>query len=166
MTDLPFIRQLYAYNRWANARTLEMAASLSQQQYTRLLGASHGSVQGTLTHIVWSEWVWLERWQGRSPTTVFAAPDYPTVARLRSRWAGVLEAQAVFLASLDGGRLQKSIRYVNLKGETWEYPLWQAMIHPVNHGTYHRGQVVVLIRQLGGQVAPLDFLVFYDEGGK
>ena len=47
-------------------------------------------------------------------------------------------------------------------GVEWTYPLWQAMFHLVNHGTYHRGQVTTLLRQLGAEAAALDFLVLQD----
>ena len=57
------------------------------------------------------------------------------------------------------------MRYVNLRGETWEYALWQQMLHVVNHASYHRGQVVTMLRQLGAPPPTTDFLVFYDEGG-
>jgi uncharacterized damage-inducible protein DinB len=55
--------------------------------------------------------------------------------------------------------------YQNLKGETWRYPLWQQMHHVVNHSTYHRGQVVTMLRQLGAAAPATDLLVYYDQGG-
>lgn len=48
------------------------------------------------------------------------------------------------------------------KGEAWQYPLWQMMQHVVNHSSYHRGQVATLLRQLGAEPAPTDFLLFFD----
>src|SRR5688572_32730826 len=53
-------------------------------------------------------------------------------------------------------------RSTNTKGEQWKYPLWQMMQHVVNHSSYHRGQAATLMRQLGTEPAPTDFLIFFD----
>jgi uncharacterized damage-inducible protein DinB len=52
--------------------------------------------------------------------------------------------------------------YINTKGEEWKYPLEQMMQHVVNHSSYHRGQVTTMLRQLGVEAVPTDFLVFID----
>jgi hypothetical protein len=77
--NLDMARELLRYNTWANTRTLDVVARLDSSQFTRALGGSYSSVQGTLTHIVWAEWVWLERWHGRSPKQMFATQDFPSV---------------------------------------------------------------------------------------
>src|SRR5271156_6161507 len=60
-------RRLYDYNSWANHRTLDACAPLSEEQFTRDLRSSFRSLRDTMVHISWAEWLWLERWQGRSP---------------------------------------------------------------------------------------------------
>jgi uncharacterized damage-inducible protein DinB len=66
------LRELLAYNTWANRRVLDAVARLDADGLTRVLGGSYPSVQATLTHILWAEWLWLERWQGRSNGAVRA----------------------------------------------------------------------------------------------
>ncbi|MGC2725748.1 MAG: DinB family protein, partial [Candidatus Acidiferrales bacterium] len=61
-------RLLYDYNAWADHRTLDACAALSSEQFTRDLASSFRSVRDTLLHIMQVEWLWLERWHGRSPT--------------------------------------------------------------------------------------------------
>ena len=75
------IQILYDYNRWANARTLDASAKLTQEQFTRDLSGSHRSVRDTLTHILAAEWVWLMRWRGVSPKALFDPCDFPTSLR-------------------------------------------------------------------------------------
>jgi uncharacterized damage-inducible protein DinB len=75
----------------------------------------------------------------------------------------VESAQRKLLDSLTGERLAGVVGYVNNRGETWAYPLWQQMYHVVNHSSHHRGQVVSMIRQLGREPATTDFLAFQDE---
>ncbi|HYV42997.1 MAG TPA: DinB family protein [Thermoanaerobaculia bacterium] len=52
--------------------------------------------------------------------------------------------------------------YVNVKGETWPYPLHEMLVHVVNHSTYHRGQVATMLRQLGKTPLSTDYLVLLD----
>lgn len=161
--DVNAIQELYRYNRWANSRMFEAVSTLSGEQFVRDLGSSYPSVRDTLTHIVWGEWIWLERWKGVSPTLVFAPSEFPDAGAVRARWSEVEAEQARFVASITDGLLRTTVRYVNLQGQAWEYPLWRQMYHLVNHSTYHRGQLTTMLRQLGARALPTDFLVFHDE---
>jgi len=161
--DKQTIDELYRYNRWASARVLESASTLSRQQFVETIPSSFPSVRDTLVHILWAEWVWLQRWNGTSPKTPFEPQDFPTAEALGSRWEQVHAGQADFLRSLAERDLARIVRYVNLHGETWEYALWKQLVHVVNHSSYHRGQVVTMLRQLGAAPPSTDLLVFYDE---
>jgi len=79
------IRTLYTYNRWANRRLLRAAQRLPWPDFIRDLRSSHGSVRGTLAHIIWAEWLWTWRWRRESPKQVFATEDFHDWATLESR---------------------------------------------------------------------------------
>jgi uncharacterized damage-inducible protein DinB len=164
--DLKTLDDLYRYNRWANSRVLDTALTLTREEFVRTIPSSYPSLRDTLVHVLWAEWIWLQRWRGLSPKTVFAPGDYPEVGALRSRWMELQAEQADFLRTLDEEALSRDVRYVNLRGETWEYALWKQMLHVVNHSTYHRGQAVTMLRQLGRTPPSTDLLVFYDESGR
>ncbi len=163
MIDIAHVRELYAYNRWADRRTLAAAERLTPEQLTRDCHSSFRSVRDTLAHILGAEWIWLERWHGRSPRALLSAGEFPTVGALRERWAEVEAGQQAFLAALTEGVLRQRIAYINTKGERLEYALWQMLVHVVNHSTYHRGQVTTMLRQIGGAPAATDLLDFYDD---
>src|ERR1051325_9014502 len=152
----------YDYHRWANARTLEAVSKLSAEQFLRTLVNRYASVRDTLTHMLWAEWIWLGRWQGDSPQEVFDPADFPTLDRLKERWAEVEGQQSAFVEAVSDEALRKKMAYVNLRGETWEYELWQMMMQVVSHSTYHRGQVTTLLRQLGAEPLMTDFLYYFD----
>lgn len=156
------IRALYEYNRWANGRILDAAAKLNHEDFTRDLRSSHRSVRETLLHMMLGEWIWLMRWKGVSPKAMLKPADFPTLDLIRARWVELEREQAEFVANVTDESLQQVIRYVNTRGESFAYPLWQMMQHIVNHSTYHRGQVVTMLRQLGKEPPATDFLVFYD----
>jgi uncharacterized damage-inducible protein DinB len=154
---------LYAYNRWANSCVLAAASKLTQEQYTRDLSSSFRSVRDTLTHIVAVEWIWLRRWKGTSPKTFYDPADFPKIETLRAKWAEVEAEQMEFVDNLTDDSLNAMITYVNTKGETWTYALWQMLQHLVNHSTYHRGQITTMLRQLGAEPVATDFLLYFDK---
>jgi uncharacterized damage-inducible protein DinB len=161
--DLETIRELYGYNRWANARSLQAASTVSPEDFTKEVGGSFASLRGTLAHVYGAEWIWLERWRGMSPPKLPFALDFPDVETIRSRWKDVEREQKKFLDGLDGARLAEVVSYVNLKGETFAYPLGRMLQHVVNHSTYHRGQVATILRQLKATPLSTDLLL-YDDG--
>ncbi|HLL50859.1 MAG TPA: DinB family protein, partial [Thermomicrobiales bacterium] len=55
------------------------------------------------------------------------------------------------------------VAYVNFQGETWTYPLWQQLLHQVNHATQHRSEAALLLTRLGQSPGMLDFLYFFDQ---
>jgi uncharacterized damage-inducible protein DinB len=152
---------LFAYNRWATARTLDAAELLTDEQLTRDLGGSFPSVRDTLAHMVAAEWVWLSRWMGDPPGT---APDLSgcTEARaLRERWQVLAGAQAAYLAGLTAAALERPVSIITRTGITAELPLHETLRHVVNHATYHRGQVATMLRQLGAQPVATDLFLYY-----
>jgi len=163
--DVSYLRKLYSYNRWANGQVLRAVEGLTPQQFTQDTRSSYPSVRDTLAHILGAEWIWLERWHGRSPRALLSAGAFPTVGALRERWAEVEAGQQAFLAALTEDALRRRIAYINTKGERWEYAQWQMLAHVVNHSTYHRGQVTTMLRQLGAPPVATDFLLFSDLRG-
>ena len=163
MIDVRIVRELYRYNTWANGRVCAAASSLAAEEFTRDLGSSYLSVRDTLLHIVWAEWIWLQRWNGVSPQEVFHSADFPSLDAVRAQWSEVDIEQRAFLDALTDARLLAVVRYVNLERETCQYPLWRQMYHVVNHSTYHRGQLTTMLRLLQAVPVPTDFLVFHDE---
>lgn len=164
--ELNNIHQLYGYNRWAGRRTLIAARALAIDDFLRPMGNSFSSVRDTLAHILGAEWIWLERWQGRSPKALLDPATFPTVQSLESRWEKLELDQMQFIEALTPQRLREELAYINLRGERYSYPLWQQLVHAVNHSSYHRGQVTTLLRQLGAEAVSTDFLVYFDEKPK
>lgn len=157
------IQTLYVYNRWANRRLVAAVRICPPHDLTRDLGTSHGSIAGTLVHILWSEWIWLRRWQGESPKRVFTLDEFTGLDAIESFWDEVDSERAAFITRLTDERLITRFSYENLQGERWEYSLAHMMQHVVNHSSYHRGQLVTLLRQIGQRPPATDFLVFLDE---
>jgi uncharacterized damage-inducible protein DinB len=157
------MRLLYEYNAWADHRSIDAAAALTDEQFTRPLGSSFASVRDTLTHIYGGEWIWLERFQGRPTTGLPEASQFATLSSLRARWMEQEVSLLKFVNRLTQEDLNRVLEYKTLNFGVYRNPLWQSMQHLVNHGTYHRGQVTTLLRQLGAQPIATDLMHFYHE---
>jgi uncharacterized damage-inducible protein DinB len=157
------MKTLYDYNAWANRREMEAASALTNEQFTKQLGSSFSSVRDTLAHILGAEWVWLERFQGRSPGSLPDGSHYADVASLRAAWTELEGRLLKFVGGLKQEDLNRVMEYKTLKFGTYSNPLWQSMQHVVNHGTYHRGQITTMLRQLGAQPILTDLMHFYRE---
>jgi len=152
---------LYEFNSWANHKTLEAVGALSTDQFTRELGSSFSSVRDTLVHIYGVEWIWLERLQGRSPAGFPATKDFTEVGKLKARWAELDTMQLEYVRRIAPADLEEVMEYKTLSFGPGRNPRWQMMQHVVNHGSYHRGQVTTLLRQLGAKAVSTDLITFY-----
>jgi len=156
-------RLLFAYDAWANRRTQDACAALTPEQFTRDLDSSFRSVRDTLAHILGAQWIWLERFHGRVPAVLPAPGDFPDRAALSGRWSEVQRDLGDYVNQLSSADLERSFDYRDVKGNAHRSVLWQALQHLANHGTYHRGQVTTLLRQLGVKPVSTDLIAFYRE---
>jgi uncharacterized damage-inducible protein DinB len=163
--DSAELRRLFDYNRWATLRLLDAAGYLSHEELTRDLRNSFPSVLATLVHGLGAEWVWLERWNGRSPTAFPDAAPLDSISALGARWDALWSDQQRFISALRDADVSREIRYKLFNGAEDARPLGDLVRHVINHATYHRGQVVTMLRQLGKTPPSTDFIRFVREVG-
>jgi len=156
------LRVLLDYHYWARDRMLTALEALTPEQYTREIESSFRSIRGTVVHIYAAEWAWHSRWQGHSPTSLLQADMFPDVAAIRTAWTELETQVRGFLHNVGEDGLDRVIDYRLLSGQPGSSPFWQMLQHVVNHGSYHRGQVTTMLRQLGATPAkPMDLIAFY-----
>ncbi len=163
--DLLDIKNLLSYTEWANDLAMEAAGKLPEEHLRRDFGISHRSIFGTLLHMAGAEWIWLERWHGRSPAKAEAWSLWTTdscadLATLKRQWSEVIERRTQFVSALDEPGLAADLSFKLLNGDASSMPLVNQLQHVANHATLHRGQVVGMIRQLGLDPPATD-LIFY-----
>ena len=132
------------YNRWANHRLLEASAALPAEERERDLRASFVSLQGTLIHILWGERGWLSFFQTGNFVPRPGPGDYPDFPALERAWAAHDQACVTYLCGLTQAELDAPRTL-----DATTYTLAELIHHALNHSTYHRGQVALLLRQLG-----------------
>ena len=154
-------KELYAFNRWANLRMLEAASALTDEQLIQDLGSSFPCVRDTLVHIMSAEWVWLARWKGFSPTSFPEQWKPLMLYDIKQEWTVVDTELQLYVRSLHDSDLERTISYRNIAGEPFTTPLPQMLRHLVNHGSYHRGQITTMLRQLSVPAPSTDLIAWY-----
>src|SRR5687767_14627794 len=99
MIIIDLIHNLYRYNSWANTRILNTAAQLHPDQLRAETNSSFGSVHDTLVHILEVQWVWLQRWQGHSPSATLDPQIFLDLDHIRARWDEVERETQDFVAT-------------------------------------------------------------------
>ncbi len=153
----------FDYIYWARDRVLAASAVLTPEEFTRDLGVSHRSFHETCVHMFGSERLWLTRWQGKSPTGRDNPADYPTIEAVVARWRQTEGETRAHLAAMHPGDEAKNITYTTLDGALVTYPFWQTALQVTNHSSYHRGQLVAMLRQLGKKGVGTDLIMYFKE---
>ena len=154
------IRLMYGYNTWANERIMARAAELTLEQYVAPGNASFSSVRDTLVHTLSGQVIWLSRWQGRGNPPWYDPNDYPDLAALRRYWHEIDAKTHAFIDGLDEAALNRILHYRNSQDEPVAYPLWQVMLHEVNHSTQHRSEVAALLTGYGYSPGAMDVPIY------
>jgi uncharacterized damage-inducible protein DinB len=163
--NLVDVKHLFDYTEWANGLALDAARKLSEEDLRRDFNISHGSILGTLVHMAGAEWIWLERWHGRSPAgaqawSLWSTESCPDLQTLDGRWRELVARRTAFVSQLGEAGLSAELAFTLLNGDSNSMRLVDQMQHVANHATLHRGQVVGMIRQLG-IAPPSTDLLFY-----
>lgn len=147
MDSIERYRREFAYDDWANRELL------------RALGATAdppASALRWLAHVTAAEHLWLARLTGgTSAVPVWPALDRAGIAALledlRAAWTRVLDG-------LDAPGLERTVHYVNTKGEPWTSRVEDVLGQVLFHGAHHRGQIASALRAAGIDPPALDFI--------
>ncbi len=152
MTDSSLKRdhEFARYNTWANRRTADMIAKLNGEQV--------GPPLRLFSHLLRAEAVWLGRMQGKADA---ALPiwEVDTLSVCCER----LEANAAALegmSRLPADDFTRRAGYTNSQGTEYHTSVADILSHVFNHGTHHRGQIALLVREAGSVPAPLDYIAY------
>ena len=155
MTDS--FASLVAYTRWADRALLTACAELTPAQYTLALGGSFPSLQATIAHLAGSTRLWSLRLAGEPNKGLPPVAEIPDIATALARLGEAYQVLARVAPEWDATRTE-TFTYRNLAGVETTKIKWQIFRHIVNHGTYHRGQVANMLRQLGVKPPTTDLL--------
>lgn len=158
MFTIPGFRAYLKYSEWANARLIEAASLLSDDQLDRLFEMGRGTLRLTLMHLWAGEHVWLQRWRGRTETPWPDEDERLTPIQIGDRFGHVYAERAVFLSGLVEGDLLRVITYRDSKGSLFQALLSDMLAQGMVHSIHHRAQASNMVRQAGGEGVDLDYM--------
>lgn len=156
--------QLAAYNRWANRRVYDDAATLPDAVRKQPAGLFFGSLHGTLNHMLVTDYIWMRRFTGDGPQperlNQVLHDDFDALRTARQQEdERILE----FVTGLQA--YDRVISYQNSTGKTFHQEIGPALTHFFNHQAHHRGQVHAGLTIAGiREPASLDLLVLQRTG--
>jgi len=151
------------YMAWASRKLVDAASTLTPEELIRDFGTADHSVLGTLVHVFAADRIWLGRIQGNVPARFIDLEKDMHLPVLQSDWPALHEQWKTWAAGLTTESIGSLISYKDLAGNPYQTPLWQIVLHVVNHGTHHRGQAAGFLRSMGKTPPPLDLIRYYRE---
>jgi uncharacterized damage-inducible protein DinB len=143
------LRTLVDYHYWARDRMFEALALLTADQFTERLASSFPSIRDTVVHLYTADWGWHLLWQGQMLAEPPQAEMFPDLGAIQAAWQNEERNVRSFVDNL---------READVAG------FWPKLLHLINHGSYHRGQVTTMLRQLGVDVSKSqDMVIFHKE---
>jgi uncharacterized damage-inducible protein DinB len=148
------------YSAWASQRLLDAAAKLSPEELTRDFQTADKCVLDTLVHVYAADRIWLSRVLAE-PRATFVDPKDRDLTLLQSEWPALQQRWKLWLRDFGDGDVARQISYKDTRGNPYTTPVWQIVLHLVNHGTHHRGQVSGFLRAMGHTPPALDLMAYY-----
>jgi uncharacterized damage-inducible protein DinB len=159
MKELLF--QYSAYNIWANQLLLDVINQLPEEKQTQEVPSSFNSLLKTILHMWDAESIW---WQRMKLSERVERPSESFTGGMKEATASMLQQNRQWhewVAAAQEHMLQHTFQYQTTKRELFKQPVFQMLLHVFNHGTYHRGQLVNMLRQLGVEKIPsTDFIAW------
>lgn len=143
------LQQLALYNIWANQQLLDLICKLPEEQLQKELPSSFPSIHRTLLHMLDAESIWWQRMRLQENTIAPSATFNGTTIELAQQLLQQNRLWESWVLAATPAALDHVFMFYNSKREHFKQPIFQMITHVFNHGTYHRGQLVTMLRQLG-----------------
>jgi len=151
MVTMDALRQLIRYHYRATARCIGAAQTVEHLLHSPL-DCGHGSVFATLAHMVGTDLLWSLRCrEGICLNTIPDQNDFPSLDSMRDTLLEQRQAMLAFLLVLSPPDLERRIAYQSTDGLPRSNTLHEILLHMTHHAAFHRGELAMLLRLLGGK---------------
>ena len=155
------LSQFSAYHLWANQLLMDRIEKLPQELQTQKVSSSFSSLHATLLHMWDAEAIW---WQRMKLLVQIVIPSEGFTGTTNDVIKGLMNQSKQWhewIMAAHEHMFDHEFIYHNSKKEQFKQPIYQMLLHLFNHGTYHRGQLVTIMRQLQvGNIPQTDFIVW------
>ncbi|MES2429648.1 MAG: DinB family protein [Bacteroidota bacterium] len=150
-----------SYNVWANKKLFDKISSLSDEQINQHIESSFSTLYKTVLHMLDAESIWWQRIKLAERILVPSENFSGNFVELVSKSLQQSLQWEQWVKDITDNRLQHVFAYQNSKKEQFKQPVYEVLLHLYNHSTYHRGQIVTMLRQLGAENIPqTDFIIY------
>lgn len=148
--------KLLRYNNWANRLISTTIEPFSTDLFERSVGGSFGSLKATILHLLESDYLWLQRWKG-TPLAEIPSWDTSSASAIRKLWNPIQDESLSLAEKLSP---TQNIHFITRRGVPYNLPFEEIVTHLSHHGSYHRGQITHIIRELGQKPVATDYFIF------
>ena len=149
--------QFAAYNLWANQQLTKLINSLDDALCNQEIISSFSSIKLTLNHLKVVEWIWWQRM--KLVETIIVEEKEQTTEELSKELLQYSQLWKEWVDKSTVAAFEHEFFYRNSKKEQFKQPVYQMLLHLFNHQTYHRGQLIIMLRQLGiNKIPATDFI--------
>ena len=153
--------QYASYNVWATNSLLDVIRALPEEKLHLPINSSFPSIFKTLLHLLDAESIWWQRMNLKEridkPSDGFTGDMIAlgtAIQKQNKLWSD-------WVTAANENKLQHEFFYHDSRGERHKSPVYQVLLHLLNHGTYHRGQLITMLRQVGVEKLPCtDFIAW------
>lgn len=151
-------RTLLEYNSWANQRLASCLGAQSDDILFAEIISSFRGIAGTIMHLEGAERIWLNRIRGEQGGGF--EKQLPDREKLLC-FPDTSQAWVRFISNQEADFIDQSSSYLSIKGEPFTSVHSDIITHVVNHSSFHRGQIITMLRQMKVDAIPsTDFIVF------
>ncbi len=148
------LKQYAAYNIWATHKITDVILSLPEEKQVAELPSSFTSLYKTVLHMLDAESIWWQRLKLLERLTVPSQQFKGTMQELVTELHQQSKLWEDWIANASELSIEHVFQYQTFTKEQYKQPTWQMLLHVFNHSTYHRGQLINMLRQLGVEKLP------------
>ncbi|MBU0696764.1 MAG: DinB family protein [Bacteroidetes bacterium] len=138
---------LFEYDYWANQQVWR---SISQKPL------NNPKIENLFSHVLSAQKIWLNR----CTKIIETIPLWDTQSDLANLMESNHEAWLAFLNQTEDHDFEQIIPYQTSTGVAYQSKIKDILTHLINHGTYHRGQMVLLLKP-ERETLPLTDFIFW-----
>ncbi len=160
--DKSYFLEIAHYNIWANHIVHNWLHEISDEQWSQKIVSSFDSIGATALHLAGAERIWLDRLRAVEKPVWLPNKMQPVRTETLGEWSRASEGLIDFISNVDPSTLEEILSFKRINGDPVQMKIYHVFAHVFNHSTYHRGQLLMMLRQVGYEkVSGTDMLVYF-----
>lgn len=155
------VLEMYNYHAWANGVIIDRLNELPEHVYHKEIQSGFSSVSKVLSHIYLTDYAWFDIISGKSMDEAMASSselkeevEKKSIEEMKKTFMDLYERNKALLSTVD---MEKVMVVDNPYAGSLETTISESVLHVVTHGSYHRGNIATMLRQMGHTSVMQDF---------